>query len=147
MVVSQDGNSRVWERTTTEDVVNGKAVLKKHHYMKLCDGVNFWDGHQWNESKEDINILPDGSGAEAVQGQLQAFFPSDIYEGVIRLVTADGKILQSRPVGLSYDDGSNTVMIAELTNSVGIVNSNEVIYQNAFTGLAAELNFFLLCRN
>lgn len=41
MVVSQDGNSRVWERTTTEDVVNGKAVLKKHHYMELCDGVNF----------------------------------------------------------------------------------------------------------
>jgi len=140
-VVSQDGNSRVFERTTYDEVVNGQAVPTKHHYVECRTGLNYLSNGQWTESQEEINILPDGS-AEAIQGQHQAYFPSDIYEGLIRLVAPDGAILESRPIGISYDDGSNTVMIAELTNSVGVVvNSNEVIYANAFTGFDADLKF------
>jgi hypothetical protein len=139
-IVSQDGNTRVWERITYNEVVNGQAVPTKHRYVECCSGLNFWTGQNWKESREEIQIQPDGTSA-AVAGQHQAYFPPDIYEGVIRLVAPDGKVLQSRPVGLSYDDGSNTVMIAELTNSVGVVNSNEVIYANAFSGFAVDLKF------
>ncbi|MGA3283136.1 MAG: hypothetical protein ABSD57_01585 [Verrucomicrobiota bacterium] len=57
-------------------------------------------------------------------------------------MTPEGKHLRSRPVGLSYDDGSNTVLIAELTNSVGyLVDSNQIIYPNAFVGVAASLRY------
>jgi hypothetical protein len=90
-------------------------------------------------SKEEIDVLPQG-GAAATQGQHQAYFPGDIYQGQIELVTPDGQQLYSRPMGLSYDDGTNTVLIAGLKDSVGqLVNSNQVIYTNAFTDFAADL--------
>ena len=38
------------------------------------------------ESKEEIEILPNGTAA-ATQGQHQAHFPGDIYNGVIEVVT------------------------------------------------------------
>jgi len=82
---------------------------------------------------------PDGTGA-ATNGQHQAYFPADIYNGTITLVTPTGLQLQSLPLGLFYSDGSNTVMFAELTNSVGqLISPNQVIYTNAFTGVEADL--------
>src|SRR5262249_50290421 len=42
--------------------------------------------------------------------------------------------------GISYYDGTNSVLIAELTNSIGqLVSSNQVIFTNAFTDFAADL--------
>jgi len=57
------------------------------------------------------------------------------------LLTSDGKLLRSRPLGLSYFDGSNSVFISELKHSIGQVlpSGNQVIYTNAFTGFAADL--------
>jgi hypothetical protein len=102
-----------------------------------CSG--YQQNGQWLDSVEQINIQPDGS-ASATAGQHQAYFPANIYNGVIKLVTPDGLQLESRPVGLSYDDGTNTVLIAELTNSVGqLISSNQVIYANAFVGVDADL--------
>jgi hypothetical protein len=88
---------------------------------------------------EQIDILPQG-GAAAVNGQHRAYFPGDIYKGAITLVTADGKQLKGRPFCLSYDDGTNTVLLAVLTNSVGVLTgSNRVVYPDAFTGIRADL--------
>ena len=57
----------------------------------------------------------------------------DSYNGVLEVVTPDGRQLKSRPLGISYDDGSNTVFIATLTNSIGVlVSSNQIVYPNAF---------------
>jgi hypothetical protein len=96
---------------------------------------------QWVESKEWIDILPNGT-AVATNGQHQAVFPGDIYQGQIELVTPDGKHLKCRPLGLSYFDGNKTVLIAELTNSVGVVvGSNQVVYPNAFTDFKVDLRY------
>ncbi len=92
---------------------------------------------EWVESKEQIEILPNGTAA-AIQGQHQAYFPGNIYNGVIELVTPDGKHLKSRPLGLSYDDGNHTVLISELKDSAGeLVGSNQVVYPDAFTDFKA----------
>jgi hypothetical protein len=57
---------------------------------------------------------------------------------VIRVVEPGGQPMQSRPIALVLDDGSQTVLIALLTNSVGeLTASNEVTYPNAFEGLAS----------
>ena len=65
---------------------------------------------------------------------------ANIYGGEIDLVQPNGERLHSCPVGLSYDDGTNTVLIAVLTNSIGqLVGSNQVIYTNAFVGLDADI--------
>jgi len=138
-ITRQDANSRVWERTTYETSPDGKAIPHLHKYTEVATGLNHLVNGQWVASKEEIDINSDGTAA-AINGQHQAYFPSDIYNGQIELVTPDGLQLKSQPVGLSYDDGTNTVLIAVLTNSVGqVVNTNQVIYPNAFTGFAADL--------
>lgn len=137
----RDGNSCVWQRTTYDIMPNGTRISNVHNYIELATGMHYLSNGQWLASKEEIDILPNGTAA-ATNGQHQAYFPGDIYQGVIQLVTPDGKHLQSRPLALSYDDGSNTVLIAELTNSIGyLVSSNQAIYPDAFTGLKGSLRY------
>ena len=142
-VVTNDANSRVWERTVYEQGPNGTVVPRKHQYTELASGLNYRDPQtgQWLPSKEEIDILPNG-GAAATRGAHQVYFPGDIAQGVIRLVTPDGLQLQSRPVGLFFEDDDNSALIAILTNSVGgLVGSNEVVYPDAFEGAAASLHY------
>jgi hypothetical protein len=139
-IVQSDGNSQIWQKTTYETAPDGTQIPDVHQYTELATGLNHLVNGQWIASKEEIDVLADGSGAVATNGQHQVYFPADIYQGEIKMVTPEGEVLSSRPVGLSYDDGSNTVMIAELTNSIGeLVGSNQVIYPDAFTGFKADL--------
>jgi len=143
-ITTQDGNSRVWERTTYEKAADGSVVATKHHYTEIQSGLNYKDPAtgQWQPSKEEIDIQPGIDGAFAVQGQHQSYFPGDIFQGVIKEVTPDGLQLQSRPVGLFFADDTNSVLIAILTNSVGeLVSSNQVVYRNAFEGADASIRY------
>jgi hypothetical protein len=142
VVEERGANYRVWERTVLEYSVAGDLVPQTHRYTEVATGMNYKDGRgQWVESEE--NIQPQaGRGAAAVHGQYQAYFPYDLYQGVIQVVTPAGEQLQSRPLGLSYDDGSQTVLIAEIKRTVGqLVGSNQVIYPEAFTGLKADVRY------
>ena len=86
-VIFRDASSRVWGWTEYEQGPNGEAIPKNHQYTELASGLCYQQNGQWMDSQEQISILPDGS-AEAVQGQHQAYFPADIYNGVIKLVYA-----------------------------------------------------------
>jgi len=94
-VVDRDANSRVWERTTYEKGPSGEMIPHVHRYTELATGMHYQRGSQWLESKEEIEIDPAG-GAKAIHGQHQAYFPYNIYDGVIEIVTPDGEHLQSR---------------------------------------------------
>ena len=118
VVVSKGANQQVWQKITYETQPSGQKVPHLHQYIELASGLHYWNNGQWMDSKEEIHILSDGTAA-ATNGQHQVYFPSDIYQGAIQLVTPDGKQLQSQPLGLSYDDGTNAVLIAVLTNSAG----------------------------
>lgn len=138
-IVARDANSRTWEWTESQPAPNGQTVQQIHRYTELATGLCYQQNGQWQDSREQISIQPDGS-ASATQGEHQVYFPADIYNGVITLITPDGLQLKSQPVGLSYDDGTNTVLIAESTNAVGqLISSNQVIYTNAFAGVDADL--------
>jgi hypothetical protein len=139
-VVGRGANQRVWEKISYELGADGKAHPKKHRFIELATGMHYMNANgQWVESQEQINILPQG-GAAAVQGQYQVYFPANIYNGVIKLVTPDGQILQCRAAGVSYDDGNQTALVAVLTNSIGrLVSSNQIVYPNAFVGFDADL--------
>lgn len=137
--VQRDANSCVWEWQTYQQGPDGAMLTNVSHYTEIASGLNHLVNGQWVESKDEIDILPDGTAA-ATNGQHQVYFPANIYNGVLEIVTADGEQLQSRPVGISYFDGTNSVLIAELTNSIGqVISNNEVIYTNAFTDFAADL--------
>jgi archaellum component FlaF (FlaF/FlaG flagellin family) len=140
-VVGQDGDHRLWLRETYEQRADGEVITNLHNVTELATGMNHLVNGVWVASTEDIEILPNGTAA-ATNGQHQAYFPGDIYNGVIEVVTPDGQHMQSRPLALSYDDGTKTVLIAVLTNSIGqVLGTNQVIYTNAFTGFAADLRY------
>jgi hypothetical protein len=140
-VVAQDANSQIWQSQTYEQVSDGSIVTNLHQYTELATGLNHLVNGQWVASSEQIEISPDGSSASATNGQHQVYFPGNIYSGVIKLVTPDGQTLQSQPIGLSYFDGTNSVLIAMVTNATGAIlpSGNQVIYTNAFDGLNADL--------
>ena len=140
-IVAQDANYQVWQWETYELIPGGRTMPHVHQYTELATGLNHLVNGQWVASKEEIDISPDGSSASATKGNHQAYFPGDMYNGVIKLVTPDGKSMSSQPVGLSYFDGTNTVLLAVLTNWIGQVLSsgNQVMYANAFSGLNADL--------
>ena len=134
-VTGRGADYKVLQKTTVENGTN-----RIHQYTELATGLNYTNASgQWVESKEQITILPQG-GAAATQGRHKVYFPSDIHNGVLEVVTPDGKHLRSRPLGVSYDDGSHSVWIAKLKHCTGyLVSSNKVLYPDAFTGVKADL--------
>ncbi|HEY4416944.1 MAG TPA: hypothetical protein VGO57_14740, partial [Verrucomicrobiae bacterium] len=141
-VVEQGAHHNVWQRETFEQTPDGNVVTKTNQYTELATGLNYQDAKgQWQPAQDEITVLPDGTAA-AVRGQHKAYFPGDIYEGTIRLITPDGQVMQSQPSVLSYSDGNNTALIGILTNSTGyLAASNQVIYPNAFSGINADLRY------
>jgi hypothetical protein len=144
-VAASAANSRIWERTVYEPGPNGTVVAKTRHYTELSSGLDHLVNGQYVRSRSEIDLLPPGGAfaAAATNGQHQAWFPLDISQGVIQLSTPNGKqLLQSRPVGLFFEDDSNSVLFAVLTNSTGeLVGSNVVTYRNAFDGASASISY------
>jgi hypothetical protein len=134
-VVERGADYSVLQSTTH---VNGTNQV--HRYVEVATGLNFKNSYgQWTESREEIDILPRG-GAAATQGRHKVYFPADIFNGALEVVTPDGWHLKSRPLGVSYDDATNTVLIATLKHSSGVLtSSNTVTYPDAFTGIQADL--------
>lgn len=143
IVVSRGADSAIWQRQTYEQAPDGTIVTNFHRYVELSTGLNHNVGGQWVPSSDQIQISADGTSAAATNGQQQAYFPANIANGVIKLVTLDGKVLRSRPIGLAYSDGSNSVLLAVITNATGAIltSGNQVIYKNAFAGLDADLRY------
>ncbi len=119
-VIDQDANSRVLQSKSYEIGPSGEVLTNIHTYTELATGLNYHRDGKWMEASERIEILPNGTAA-ATNGQHQVYFPGDIYQGQIEMILKDGKHLKSRPALLSYYDGDKSVLIAELTNSVGVV--------------------------
>jgi hypothetical protein len=93
-VVDRGANYRVWARTNYQNGPDGQLEPQVHSYTELGTGLNYQDATgQWVDSKAEINILPNGAGACATNGQHKAIFPPDIYEGQIELNSRDGKWL------------------------------------------------------
>jgi RHS repeat-associated protein len=141
-IVNQDANSRVWQRQEYEAGPNGQVISHIRHYTEMATGLNYKDASgNWLPAKEEIDIQPDGTAA-ATQAQHFVHFPIDIANGQIELVTPDGKQIFSEPEELTYFDGTNSVVLGEITNSVGVlVGGNQIIYPNAFSGIKASLRY------
>ncbi len=144
-IVSERGpHHRVIQKVVPTTNDRGQISLTTNSaYIELATGMHHLVAGKWVESTEDIQIVPTGGGA-ATNGAHQAYFPGDIYQGAISVMTPDGKNLRFRPLGLGYFDGTNSVLIAELTNSVGQIlpSGNRVVYTNAFSGdIVADVRY------
>jgi hypothetical protein len=130
-------NERVWSRVDQLTNHAGNVEFHTNRYVELENGLNYMEGGQWKQSSELIK--PCEGGAEALCGQHKAYFSYNLLDG-IRTITPEGVELRSLPLGISYFDGVNSVLIAELKNCVGeIIPPNQIIYRNAFTDFEADV--------
>ncbi len=136
---------RLWGRIRSYTNALSNQVTSRTNgiYKEVSTGLNYLSNNIWAESSERIQITD--NGGQAVQGQHQVVFNSDIYSGTVIHTTSDGKTLSSRILGLSYFDYSSgqSALIAQLTNSIGQVlpSGSQVIYPDAFTGASAAVRF------
>lgn len=123
----------------------GKVTATTNSYIELATGLNRFEAAsgKWEESKEEIEIVP--GGAIARKGQHQVSFAANInIAGAIQTTAPDGKVLRSHVLGLAYTDAATgeSVLIAQPRDSIGEVIGNQVIYRDAFDGqFRADLRY------
>ena len=84
-VTGRGPDYKVFQKSKWENGTN-----QIHQYVELATGMNYTNAAgQWTEAQAKITLLPNG-GAAATQGQHKVYFPGDIYNGVLEIVTPDG---------------------------------------------------------
>ena len=142
----QGANQRVWQKITRATDAQGSAVLSTNRaYVEIATGLNYRDPAtgKWLPSREEIDAYP--GGAIAQYGQHKVIFAGNLNTaGAIDLQMPDGRELRSDVLGLAYCDTASgrDVLIAEVKDCQGqIVNSNQVIYADAFNGISGNVRY------
>jgi hypothetical protein len=133
---------RVWTRTVEEPTPYGEARRVEHRYVEMATGLNHLEDGVWKESKEEIEI--NQGHAVARKGQHKVIFAGDIATpGAIDLEMPGGERATMHVLGLSFFDEASgqSVLIAEVKSSTGIVDGNTVVYMDAFTDVAADIRY------
>ncbi len=134
-IAARSAISRTWESTVCSNGFDGQTTTNQRVVVELATGLCHKDANgNYVDSSDEIVLLPDGTAA-ATNCATSVYFPADIGSGVIKLTTSDGKLLQNGPAFLALDDGTNTVLLGTVTNSLGqLVKSNQVLYPDIFHG-------------
>jgi hypothetical protein len=112
-------------------------------YVQLETGLHYQDERgEWQESSEEIEVQP--GAAVARHGPHQARWAANLNTyGAIEFWTPEGEAIRSHVLGLAYFDPATGahVMIGEVQDSIGAVAGNQVIYEDAFDGVSADLHY------
>jgi hypothetical protein len=141
-IISRGPNSRVWQRAAIETNLAGIVTTNLHSYTELATGVCYLTNGEYIDSVEQIDAVPGGAQAMRGRHKVQWTANANTPGGAVTATTPDGKQLSSTVFGIAYYDvasGSNAG-VARLQDSTGsIVGPNQVIYQDAFSNLTADL--------
>jgi hypothetical protein len=134
-IVERGPHHRVWERVWQERTEEGQIVERASKVMELATGMHYWGDGTWQDSKEEIEIGAQGAVARLGQHQV-TFAPNLNAAGAIDLVSPDGKRFRSHVLGVAFTDAASgqSVLIAEIKDSVGEIHKNQVVYPDAFLG-------------
>jgi hypothetical protein len=143
-ITSREAHSRTWEKTVWEPDPSGNLVPRTRQYVELASGLHFRNPTtgQWEESREEWELLP--GKAVARRGQHKASLNYSLNSaGAVELETPGGQVLRSHPLCLSYFDSASgqSVRIADVKDCVGKVSGNQVIYEDAFTDVRADVRY------
>ena len=101
--------------------------------VALATGMHFTNNQGvLQETREEILLYPDATGASATNGPCKLLLPADIAQGVIEIIGTDGQPQQTRPLGIAFAQGTNSQFVAGITNSIGnlLRTGNQVLYSN-----------------
>src|SRR5437016_2873997 len=131
-VIEVGAHQRIWN---TGDGHSGRSVVE------IGSGMNYWDGQQWVPSDPSFEVTADAFVAERLQHKVH--LKANLNKvGAVTVTTCDGITLRSTPVGIGlYDAASGrSAVIAAITDCAGVlVSSNKVVYENAFSGVCADV--------
>ncbi len=135
-IVERGPHHRIIATMTWTTNRSGRVFARTNSYTELATGMHHLVDGKWQESSDEIAIVP--GGATATNASHRVFLSADAAASdAVRLTMPNGQTLSSHVVGVSYLDtasGSNA-MIAELHGSVGqVLPSGKVLYTNAIQG-------------
>ena len=71
----QGADSQVWQKITRTVDAQGHTILQTNQaYVELALGMNYLKNGRWVQSKEEIDILPNGTAA-AIKASIRPIFP------------------------------------------------------------------------
>jgi hypothetical protein len=107
--------------------------------------MNYWDGKQYVPSDPRFDLGTDSFVADRVQHTVK--ISANLNQtGAVKLVTPDGKRLNSTPVAIALYDAQSgeSLVIGTITNCAGVlVDDNRIVFQNAFAGVCADIVYTL----
>ncbi|MGI8966796.1 MAG: hypothetical protein ACR2H1_12020, partial [Limisphaerales bacterium] len=143
-VTERGANHRVWESIINETGPRGESRPVKHSYTELATGMHYQQNGQWLEANPEIVIQQNGQGLGQKAQQSAQFAANLKTTGAIDLTTPSGIQLRSHVLAIYYHDwkSQQSAQIGILQDSIGtIVGKNELIYDNAFAGLKADVRY------
>jgi len=131
------------EHVTLDTASDGSTRETTHRYVHLELGMNrqLPDG-SWQPAEGGLALEPGRAVARGTQHQV-AFAANLHAPGAITLTLPDGRRIRSHPYGLAYTDAASgkSVLIAEVRDSVGVVDGDQVLYPDALEGLDGDFRF------
>jgi hypothetical protein len=142
-VVERGPHHRVWQRVERQSLPDGRTIERVRSFTELGNGLHYLKDGQWVESKEVFELFQDG--AIARQGPHQVILAPNLNSpAAMDVLAADGQRYQSVILGIGLFDSATGAaeLIAETKDSIGLlVANNEVVYQDAFDGIAADVRY------
>lgn len=141
LVAANESSYQAWDSPEQPVGPNHRTTFRKRgssssKIVELATGMNYWNGSQWVASEPSFVEVQDGFYAGKIQDTVH--LGNDLYSsGSVTINTPDGNLLKSTPLAIALFDAAtgNFQVIATVTNCAPVlVNSNEVMYVDAFSG-------------
>ena len=137
--LARDTISTTWEvLEQTFYSATGVLTSRTNRYVELGAGLNYLSDPstgQWAPSEDLIELMPDGSAA-ALKGPAKLYLKPNLNSpDAVRIVSADGAVFQTRPIGLFWYDpvSGKASLIAQPQDCAGELEPpNQVVYRGAF---------------
>jgi hypothetical protein len=148
-VYSADSTSpwkaKVHEPNSTQWVLENEEGEIVSSYVELQSGLNrkLEDG-SWVRASDEIELFEKGAIVRGAQYKAVFAGSSDAADGVFDIELPEGAgRLRGQCVGLAYTSSTgDSVFISEIRDVQGVlVGKNEIIYQDCFTGIKADLRY------
>jgi len=129
----------------------GQVTTRTPQFVEVCGGLNYLDSGTWRESKDLIELTPDG-GAAMLQAANRIYFNSSLtatMDGAIKIVTRSNILFNTYPMGVYYYDqaAGKEVLLAPLQGSTPgtLQPPNRVLYPSAFHSPLLEADLRITC--